>query len=80
MKKTILNLGNALSRAEQKKIKGGEGTVISWDDPACDYFIPDSNGRCYAYSLGSIPPGSGIVWEPGLGGTGGGMYSYDCDC
>ncbi|CAM1370986.1 hypothetical protein TOREUM_40369 [Tenacibaculum litoreum] len=29
MKKSILNLGKALSKAQQKKVRGGEGTVIT---------------------------------------------------
>jgi len=40
MKKSILNLGKALTKSEQKNVFGGEGTTISEFDPNCLF---DSN-------------------------------------
>ncbi|WP_299678625.1 hypothetical protein [uncultured Tenacibaculum sp.] len=59
MKKSILNLGKALNRAEQRNVKGGDFYFTPETNPACiiaisfdgttclcKYWIPDGNGKC----------------------------------
>ena len=75
MKKQILNIGNELSKSEQKSILGGNSGECS-TDCQCYWMYPsnDSYGYvCYnpTGTHGVCVPG--ICWFPPCGGGGGGL-------
>lgn len=45
MKNSILNIGNALNKADQQQINGGFGTVNPWD--TCFCLLQDRDGNFY---------------------------------
>ncbi|WP_272151300.1 hypothetical protein [Tenacibaculum aiptasiae] len=62
MKKTILNLGRALHKAEQKNVKGGFG-IVDRDGRDCRYpYCLNNFGRCVHNIHGC---GSGAGGEDG---------------
>ncbi|WP_157811665.1 hypothetical protein [Tenacibaculum sp. SZ-18] len=68
MKKSILNLGNSLNKADQKQIIGGFRPVkfrclVNYGDPRC----------CTPAECGE----TGGIWHPGANGYG---TSQNCAC
>ncbi|WP_408032743.1 hypothetical protein [Tenacibaculum xiamenense] len=64
MKRSILNMGKALNKTEQKNILGG-GETIKKLDPHCDRVVHE--GLCYSYSFGG-------------GIAAGKYYEFPCNC
>ena len=82
MKKSILNLGNVLSKKEQKQVSGGAN--LTKLDPNCERVV--NEGICWGYSMeaqydyGSEYEYGFDVYQVGGGVQGSGYYEYPCAC
>ena len=65
MKKSILNLGKTLSRAEQKNVFGG-GALISWDNGPDECSGPDGDFPCLVPNPEYDPNSEHLVYNPGF--------------
>ena len=76
MKKSVLNLGKALQKEEQKNVFGGVDKIKKYDEN-CSNVVTE--GKCWSCG---IPYG----YEPfqvefvGLGVNGSDIYHYSCSC